>query len=258
MNLVIAVCGDESLHRHWLSKANPEFDLFVVYYGNNKNRYANDGLFYQQQKGSKFNIISQLEIPEQYDAILIPDDDLYWNANDINLFFRRFHEYDLWLAQPSIIGYQSLLITANVPQSLLRYTSWVEIMTPCFSKYAYDKCRISFSENRTNWGIDCLWTKLLGFPQDKIAIVDELAAIHTRPCFFGDTYQNNNNSFPIAIQELYSLLEKYDIKEERVVYNTIPKLDSYFRDLPSEHKLLPNVATFGAFVEQLRRKQIFI
>jgi len=36
MNLIIAPAGDKSLHKEWL-KGNPEFDLVLLYYGDNKD-----------------------------------------------------------------------------------------------------------------------------------------------------------------------------------------------------------------------------
>lgn len=84
-NLIIGVVGDESLHRHWKSD---EYDLFLVYYGDEINKYKRDSNYYATYKGTKFNIVGDLyddhkEIIDQYKYIFIPDDDLYISSYDL-------------------------------------------------------------------------------------------------------------------------------------------------------------------------------
>lgn len=261
-NLVVAVCGDNSFHKIW-NKSNPNFDLFIVYYGNNQNKYEKDGKYYDVSKGTKFLILQDVvlrnrHIFDQYDAIFVPDDDLYMETDDINRFFNLFHQYKLEIAQPSIVGYISLPITANVNFSILRYTNYVEIMCPCFSKNAFNLCQSSFSENKTNWGIEFMWNEALGFPKDKIAIVDSIIAIHTRPCFYGDTYQNNGNNFDFAMQEAKELFNKYNYKEERVVYSTIHQNMEEFYNARSEDKFIPNCKYFKSMLKSMKLTMIGI
>jgi hypothetical protein len=63
----------------------------------------------------------------------------------------------------------------------MRFTNFVEIMCPCFSRHALELCRPYFRENRSGWGLDFLFPKLLGFPNRSIGIVDAATIIHTRP-----------------------------------------------------------------------------
>ena len=58
-NLVIAVVGDSSCHKTWLSKKN-NFDLALIYYGNDKNKafeYNECANYFMQEKGNKFHLI---------------------------------------------------------------------------------------------------------------------------------------------------------------------------------------------------------
>jgi len=243
-NLVICICGDQSLHKVWTDTVG-NFDLFVTYYGETDRKYINDGRYYATGKGTKFNILADLTVEfssvfEQYDSILVPDDDLYITAANWSHFFDLFKTYELEIAQPSIIGWQSFVHTSNNPNCLLRYTNWVEIMTPCFSKNAFQLCKQTFRENNTNWGIESLWNKLLGAPENKIAVIDDVIALHTRPCFFGDTYWRNNNSFESATAEVAELIKKHGVTLDFVEYGQVPRRKEDFDRRPSENKFLPD------------------
>lgn len=219
-NLVISCSGPSSLHKQWIEE-NRNFDLFIVYYGDQKNLYENDGEYYCQKKGTKFNIVSDLQLLEEYDYIFVPDDDLLMYCEDINALFDLAKKYDLWICQPSLLGYYSVCETLHHPGSVLRYTNWVEIMCPCFSKYAFNICKETFKYSKSCWGIEKLWDKLLGYPKNKIAIIDEIIAKHTRPCFGGDNYKNNNISKPE--NDLHKIIEENNLEWPVKEYEKIKK-----------------------------------
>lgn len=260
-NLVVSICGDESMHKIWIDN-NPNFDLFVVYYGDTKDKYSNDGLYYATGKGTKFVILADVVdkneiLFSQYENILVPDDDLYITASDWNRFFQLFKDYKLCLAQPSILGWQCLMMSAHNPNCVMRFTNWVEIMTPCFNQETFQICRKVFRENKTNWGLDFLWPKLLGYPKDKVAIVDDVVAIHTRPCFYGDTYWRNSNSAASAWVEIKDLEAKYELDlMDMVEYGNIPRTRRSYDDKPSEDKFFPaNCEVMKQLIETLRKKR---
>jgi hypothetical protein len=259
-NLVVSICGEESLHNNWVHGEKPNFDLFVNYYGSTPGRHRNDSRQYSTFKGTKFVILDQMvennpELFASYDAIFVPDDDIFMTAKEINAFFELFHEREFWIAQPSVAGWYSIQIICPVPGSLFRYTNWVEIMTPCFSKSAFEICRQTFTENNTNWGIESLWDKLLGHPKDKIAIVDDIVVVHTRPCFFGDTYRNNGNNFEKALGEAAALLEKHDLTDARYVYETVPLCKDKLDNMGSEDRFFPRIEQFKNYCSTLRTRR---
>lgn len=259
-NLIVAVCGDESLHKVWMNGC-PNFDLFVVYYGDLVDKYKYDGKYYEKENGTKFNILNKVikkyeNIFENYEAVLVPDDDLYATASDWNRFFQLFHQYRLELAQPSIFGWQSNRESGNHPDYILRYTNWVEIMSPCFSKSCLQKIKHTFGFNETDWGIDYIWIKLLGYPQNKIAIIDDVIALHTRPCFYGDTYWRNKNNFDKAVLEIRKIGEDNDINLDNIiVYGGVKQQRETFSNLPSNNKFLPaNCDILKSLIKDLRKK----
>ena len=256
LNLVLGVVGDTSLHKEWLSGDTHDYDLFLVYYGDLGDRYRRDAMYYDFAKGTKFLIVDQIfnkhrDLFDRYDAVLIPDDDICMTARDINRFFDIFHRYKLQVAQPAIIGWQSLPITAPSFGTILRYVRCVEIMTPCFSREALVRCQPSFTENKTNWGIDWLWWKMLGEPRDKVAVVDDVVAIHTRPCFFGDTYWRNSNNHQICTEEMAALFKKHAIEDSYEVFGSVPRDMREWNDRPSEQKIFPQCETLRRLVPTL-------
>lgn len=260
-NLIVAICGDESMHKFWMDKQK-DFDLFVVYYGDDDEKYKKDGIHYERAKGTKFVIMDQIcqkydDFLKQYDAILIPDDDLYITGGDRNRFFGLFHKYEMKIAAPSIMGWQLMIMSAHNPQYILRYTNWVEIMTPCFDQSTFQAVRHTFTENDTNWGIEYLWTKILGTPKTSIGIIDDVVALHTRPCFYGDTYQRNNNNFEKALDEICKLSAKHgvDLLDHEQYGGVKRELEDYNNN-GSEAKFFPaNCEILKELVTSVRKKR---
>lgn len=186
-NLIIVRAGDQSLHTGWLANPNERaWDVIVNYYGDNPDLYHDQGQIRIDSKGPKWPALHQLvndhwERIQTYDYVWFPDDDLVSDAASVNKFFALCAEFALDLAQPSltldsIIGHP---ITVTNHAFLLRYTTFVEIMAPCFSQRFLQRCRSSFNTNISGWGLDFLWPSWAE-SLDKVAIVDAVAVRHTR------------------------------------------------------------------------------
>ena len=213
-NLVIAAVGDQSLHPYWIPKKQSSYDLFLINYG--KKSYESDAKYYLEEKGSKFNLINKAieKYPEilDYNFFWMPDDDIYIENKDIDRLFNYMRNYDLWIGQPSIIGWFGLAMTLNNPSCFLRYTNYVEIMCPCFSKFALDLCKKTFELNKTGYGIDALWNVILSHPTNKLSIIDDVIAMHTREVGGGDMYKlNTNNNIQEAWAEGRKIYEDYNL-----------------------------------------------
>jgi len=234
-NLLIGCVGSTSLHQKWIA-GDCNFDLMLVHYGDD-DRYKDDGEYYIRAKGTKFNIIADIfdQIPNGYEYVFIPDDDLHMTSIQIDRLFELAKEYKLKICQPSLVGYYSIPLNLNHPGSLLRYTDWVEIICPCFDRETFELCRNTFTHNKSCWGIDLLWGVVLGHPQDSIAVVDDVIAVHTRPCFWGDNYSNNNVHKPY--NDLKKIIDENNLSWERQVYSTVAKKEDY--DQPSELRVYP-------------------
>jgi Protein of unknown function (DUF707) len=221
-NLVVLRAGDHSLHPGWLEESARDFDLFVSYYGRAPGRYAETADYYETRRGAKWTGIDQLlrdywPLLEEYETFWFPDDDLETRGAEIDRMFAFFRAYRLCLAQPALTRdsyytWDTLLQERNCH---IRYSSFVEVMAPIFSRDALSVCRPTFSESRSGWGLDWLWPTLCREAGlDRIAVIDATPVRHTRPVG-GELYRNNPDLDPRG--EAHRLLGRYGIPEIRAV-----------------------------------------
>lgn len=200
--LIVARVGDKSLHREWISHSEKRnFDILLDYYGNVPNKYRDECDFYVQSKGLKWPglyaiLKTHRSLILQYDSVWFPDDDISVDTLTINFMFEVFTKYQLDLAQPALTrdSFFTHGITIQNPEFKLRFTDFVEVMVPLFSREALEKVWTTFGESQSGWGLDNIWPKYLGYPDGKIAIIDETPVKHTRPVGGGELYQKLNIS----------------------------------------------------------------
>mgnify|MGYP001467576462 CR=1 FL=1 len=224
-NLVIVRAGSSSLHPQWLKGLTSEertWDLCVSYYGTESEFSSLDGCEYAilQNKERKWPAIAALLGKDSpfwhYDYVMMPDDDLAMTGADINRCFAIMAEYKLELAQPALPANTPRLqyshdLTLQRAGNVLRYTSFVEVMTPLFSREALRECLPSFGLSQSGWGLDWVWPSILGYSKNKIAIIDSAVAYHTRPV--GNNYAG--------------LTPKLDEKKLVALFGTGKELKSY-------------------------------
>jgi hypothetical protein len=218
-NLIISPVGDNSLHNNWINK---DFDLVLLYYENNEDTarsYTNHTPYVYVAKGEKYHLLKSfiqdnIEFISKFDYIWLPDDDVDISPENINRLFNISKEYNLSISQPAMDGYVSHEITKPVPNSLLRYTNFVEVLAPLFNKETLLKVYNTFDLNYSSWGYDYLWPHLLNYPQNSIAIIDDIVMTHTRPV--GQNYSR----FPkIPWDELVELLQLNNIIKQEINYS---------------------------------------
>ncbi len=215
-NLVIVRAGDTSLHPGWLGNAGEQnWDIIVNYYGDDPDLFRDPRVRRIDSKGPKWPALYELirkmqaEI-ETYDYVWFPDDDLVSNVEDMNKFFAIFHEHALKLAQPaltpdSIIGCP---ITLRNRAFKLRFTAFVEVMAPCFSREFLKQCWPLFTTNISGYGLDYLLPNRAG-DASKVAIIDAVSVRHTRSQ--GELYDVFRKLGCDPIKELNDLVYKEKI-----------------------------------------------
>jgi hypothetical protein len=221
-NLVVLRAGDSSLHRQWLDAPDRDFDLFISYYGRTPGRHQEDADFYEARPGPKWPAIAalleqNLTALGAYDTFWFPDDDLAASGPVIDRMFAFFHAFQLCLAQPALTrnSYYTWDTLLQDSRAHIRYTRFVEVMAPIFSRAALEVCRPTFAESRSGWGLDWVWPTLcrqagLG----RMAILDATPVRHTRPVG-GELYRNHPDLDPR--NDAVRLLRKYGIAEVRAV-----------------------------------------
>jgi hypothetical protein len=183
--LVFTSAGDRANLQSWL-KGKQNFDFWITYYGETKNRYREFCDYYLERKGGKFPNLHYAyqhfrEILECYEAIFIMDDDLIISSTEIGYLFEIREKYDLWLLQPAYDpqGKISHPITGARPLSFMRYTNFVEVTCPLFRRDVLDKFMKIYDPILIGWGIDWLYMHALGDKiEKKVAVVDAVTCLN--------------------------------------------------------------------------------
>ena len=198
------------------------WDLCLSYYGDQPQLWRVQPEYFVAQKGSKFEGLDRLVGHDgflwEYDYVWFPDDDLLIDGIDINLMFALARRFDLALAQPSLAAgcFVNHRITEQQTDCRLRFTSFVEIMAPLFAREALAVVAPSFGLNRSGYGLDHLWPALLGAPVNRIAVIDEVAMVHTRP-------MGANYDAAAASSEGWDLLDRFGLCQLYATYGGITK-----------------------------------
>ncbi len=217
-NCVISAVGRNSLHKEWI-EGRCDFDLHLVVYDDSMESFSGDTPYVCHIKGYKLKVIyAYLErnpqILEAYDYFFLPDDDIRMGASTINSLFSAMRKYRLEIAQPALeSSYFTWPHTLRNRYDRLRYTNFVEMMVPCFSKEALKKVLFTFDENDTGWGTETHWPLLIGDDAKSMAVVDDVAVVHTRPIQSGQARHK---------RDLETYLEKYKLETKLRFYGHVP------------------------------------
>ncbi|EHQ28620.1 DUF707 domain-containing protein [Mucilaginibacter paludis] len=206
-NIIIAPCGNSlsTFKDHWLKDADlRNFDVCLLFYHQNidyPSLYADVDYFFHL-KDFKYKMIHQLltEIKpgllDQYEYFYFIDDDVVIDTLSINKMFDIVRAFDLWIGQASLTSdsYCSWPILKHNSDCFIRFIGQVEVMAPVLSRFAVKQCLSTFTINNSSWGMDSVWSKLLDYPTDKIAVVDAIQMRHINPVGGGELYKKINEN----------------------------------------------------------------
>ena len=187
--------------------------MCISYYGPDPGGVQDEPEYLTHQPAQrKFQALHDLFAPGSplwaYERVWFPDDDIMTSWGDINRIFHLGRRYGLDLCQPALRPGDDCHILHDVteqqPGSTLRFVSFVEIMCPVFSARALRICVGSFRDSVSGFGLDHLWPALLGGPRTRIAMLDAVGVVHTRP--FGKNYD-----LAAALREEKHVLRSYQI-----------------------------------------------
>lgn len=229
--LVVVRAGDNSLHPQWLQGSETRnWDMLVHSFGNECPWQNEDGVEIVRAtgieiKGPKLRAIHGLyerrkDFFLSYEYVFFPDDDLAADVETFNRIFLLTEHFGLHYAQPalthdSFMG--SWSITMENRSFLLRYTNFVEVMAPVFSRAYLQLCSQTFNENISGYGLDLLWSSWIPSPW-KMGILDACPVKHTRPFRIGKLYETLRELGSNPDQELVDLIRKWRlVKEEEQI-----------------------------------------
>ena len=217
---VISAVGYKSLHKGWSKgKESALFDLHLIVYDQSFNVFYDDADFVSYRRGYKLKLVFDYlqhhpEYLEHYEYFFIPDDDIQTDASQISRLFELMKEHHLEIAQPSLSNsYFSHPHTLRDRYCLLRYTNFVEMMLPCFSRKALKKVLHTFNANESGWGTEYHWAKLIGSNHLDMAIIDQIHMVHTRPVQSFDQKK---------VQEVSEYIKKYNLDTHVYEWGYIP------------------------------------
>lgn len=217
-NLIILRTGDRSLHPNWLPNGTQSrtWDLALSYYGRNENPYPGTYDLLSRQPGSKWEGLTQFlrdnpDLLRRYDYFWFPDDDLLTNCGTIDRMFRLAQTYDLQVSQPalSLSSHISHAITLQRPKSIVRETTFVEVMAPLFSRAALSVVSPTFANSKSGWGLEWLWLQQARSHSFRVGIIDAAAIQHTRP-----VGSAGNGGADSPFQDMENLFRDYGIQRE--------------------------------------------
>lgn len=225
--LAIARAGEASRHGTWLSGAR-NFDVLVAYYGDQPGKYSEQAELYDHKKGLKYPwfhaFIERSPWIYDYKAVLLADDDLEADSETLSDAFEIFSERKLWLAQPSLeLGsYFSFPMLFTKPGSLLRHTAFVEEQMPIFSRETLHRLRSTFAETVSGWGQAISWMNRLGYPLDRVGVIDAAPVRHVRPLKAGEMYTRELPALGIkAMDELKMMRARYKDDYQHIVLSDV-------------------------------------
>ena len=201
-NIVIAPCGNKSylFQENWLKqKSQRNFDLCLLFYHEtiaDASKYREVDYFFHL-KGFKYHMLHELltrihpEWLEQYEYFYFLDDDIGIDTLEINKMFELSRALGSSISQASLSkdSFCSWPMFRQQPNSFCRFVGQIEVMAPLFDSPSLRLCLPSFIGNKSSWGVDSVWPKILGYPEDRLIVFDTVIMRHTLPVGGGELYQ---------------------------------------------------------------------
>jgi hypothetical protein len=224
-HLILVRAGRRALHLNWKLPPDRTWDLITLVYddlllmpeGEKLGVGKSDWVVDNRDEPCKFYGVHRFfsEHPEalQYDAVMMPDDDLLFDPTQLNLLFELFEQSGADLGQPALTAdsHFSHFVTLQSKAFLYRYTNFAEVMTPIMTARMIHKALSSFRETKSAWGLDYLWTKISQARDHAIVIIDKVPAIHTRPVGGAGTYTSLGID---PHEEMHAFLERHKLTQD--------------------------------------------
>jgi hypothetical protein len=222
-NIVIAPCGNKArlFREQWLKhRDEKEFDLCLLFYHDQVNDPSlySDAEYFYHLRDFKWLMIDNLlrnlhpEWLDKYDYFYFLDDDIEIDTHGINKMFALSRVFETAISQASLTqdSFCSWKMFRQQKNSFCRFVGQIEVMAPLFHRDALKKCLPSFTGNKSSWGVDSVWSKLLGYPKDRLIVFDSVLMRHTQPVGGGELYKKLGIS---PHEDWQDIVEKFGAKK---------------------------------------------
>ena len=178
--VVFTSCGDRSAcHELWTDDQR-NYDIVAVYYGDQDemyNTYSDKFDVVTRRKGSKFqnffHMFNTTNILDKYKYFFVLDDDIIFNTADINQMFDFVKDHpEVQICQPAFSRTSNIShpVTKQHSGCKYRYTNFVEVNTPLFTRASVDKLSCVYQDKLIGWGIDAMYIWVVN---DRNAVVND-------------------------------------------------------------------------------------
>ena len=184
--LVFVRAGPNSLHRKLLAQEPlRNWDCCVSWYHDPAAEAADAAEFHETEGDNKFeafgSFFRKTATNHPYRYYMVVDDDIDFAPGDISRFFVLCSRHGTFLCQPALRWgtHSNHDVTLWNPACIVRRTTFVEVMSPCFSRQAVEELQHAFFLTKSTWGVDYAWSSLLA-GRGKLAVVDAVRVAHTK------------------------------------------------------------------------------
>jgi len=220
-NLVLARVGRNSLHPCWIERGKPrDWDLVLCPYQplgpQDEQELVVGDVIPGPKWGGLREMLNAWDGWREYDYVWLPDDDVYVPQDTIGSMFDIARALGLDLFAPALheTSYFAHFITMANRRFHGRWTGFVEIMVPGFSRPALERLlpTLDLTETGWGWGLDSVWPKLLGY--ENVGIIDGTPVIHSRPV----GQMRDPDLGARVLSESDRLLSTYECRQEHVTF----------------------------------------
>jgi len=186
--LVYTSAGKHNNVKRWLQGRSRSYDLWVTNYSDSPGLLRDVADYYNERKGAKFPNFAHIvrnnrEKLEQYEAIMIMDDDIIISPKKLERLFSQLLEQDLWIITPAFsrLGKLTHDTTERKIISQYRYTNFAEVTCPIFRTDKLLSFMDVYDSDLTCFGVDWWYLNFLNdTSHTKIVISDENYCINPR------------------------------------------------------------------------------
>ncbi|KQW29125.1 hypothetical protein ASE36_11695 [Rhizobium sp. Root274] len=215
--LLVTRIGPKSLHDQWLdTQSEREFDVAICSYDPSITEIKGEGISFEYIPGKKVSgtswfLENRRSIWENYDYVMLLDEDLSVDARSINKMFEISAGQNFKIAQPSLTPDSHFTFAALLQQSYWkwRHVNYIEMMCPIFRRDILETIAPLYRSGYES-GIDLIWCNLVYESPRDFAVIDSVAVRHTEPVG-GNKAANGFVEGKRYEDDIYAVLQTYQL-----------------------------------------------
>lgn len=163
-------------------------DLFINFYGSDLNQYEHIkkvAKYFSEYKTTKFPALKKIyniSGINEYSNVFVYDDDCIVDSGNLLDLIHLMNKYNIQIISPSHstkAKYSHPIMLTHSGTHLFRYTNFIEMNFPMFSKDSLKKYMEVYDGNLYGWGNDWWYLNAINARENNVcAIVDKICVIN--------------------------------------------------------------------------------